>query len=180
MKEVIIKLIKQNMPIQTVWAKAKSIDFDNKIMDCIGISDDLEYYDVLLGLGSINIKPKQNTKCLIGTIENEEAASFLIWAEEIDEIEIIDSSGFKCHLKKGKMTLNGDSFGGIVKAPELKTQVDKNSQILQAMLNVFQMPVNEPGNGAPSVFQATLMSATAGKQVADLSNIENDKIKHGG
>lgn len=178
MKEVIIKLIKQNMPIQTVWAKAKSVDFDNKIMDCIGISDDLEYYDVLLGLGSTKVKPKQNTKCLIGTIENEEAASFLIWAEEIDEIELTDSSGFKCHLKEGKMTLNGDSFGGIVKAPELKNQVDKNTAVLEKIQQVFNSwsPVAQDG-GAALKTAASLFTTLPR---ADLNNIENDKIKHGG
>lgn len=79
----------------------------------------------------------------------------------------------------GSVELNGRGFGGLVKVDELKTQLDKNSAILQALLTTLATPVLEPGNGAPSVFQAALLVATTGKFPGDFSAIESNKVFHG-
>ena len=57
-------------------------------MTVLSIDDDLEYYDVLLGLGSVNVKPKVGSNCLIGFINNSETLPFLIMADEVEEIDI--------------------------------------------------------------------------------------------
>ena len=78
------------------------VDWNNKTMTVKGLIDDLEFYDVLLGLRSFYKKPKVGAKCLIGLILNNEAATFLIEAEAVDELFIevgtstfkIDANGF--------------------------------------------------------------------------------------
>lgn len=79
----------------------------------------------------------------------------------------------------GSVELFGKDSGGLVKGKELKSQLDKNSQILQTLLAVLKTPVPEPGNGSPSAFQAALNSALAGKTPGDFSQIESDKVFHG-
>lgn len=69
---------------QVVWAKVESVNWSDKTMDVKSIVDGLEYYDVLLGLGSFYRKPKQGTKCVIAKIENSDA-TILIDAEEFEE-----------------------------------------------------------------------------------------------
>lgn len=81
--------------------------------------------------------------------------------------------------KDGSVELNGKDFGGLVKIEELKTQLEKNRQILQIFLQVLQTPIPEPGNGAPSAFQAALAAALGGRSPGDFSNIENNKVNHG-
>ena len=43
----------------------------------------LEYYDVLLGLGSVDVKLKVGSNCLIGFINNSETLPFLM-ADEVE------------------------------------------------------------------------------------------------
>ena len=88
LKQTITELIKSNIPIQTVWAEVKEVDWEERTMTVVGINDEVEYYDVLLGLGSIDLKPKVGSSCLIGIIENRDTASFLIMVDEIEEIDI--------------------------------------------------------------------------------------------
>jgi hypothetical protein len=76
--------------------------------------------------------------------------------------------------------LNGNDFGGIPNAIELKTQLDKNNQLLNHLITVIKgIPINEPGSGAPSALQAALSAAIATDTIGDFSNIQNDSVKHG-
>jgi phage gp45-like len=80
----------------------------------------------------------------------------------------------------GSIELNGKSMGGLTKTRELKTQLEKNSGILQALLSVLNSaPIPEPGSGSPSALQAALKAAVAGKAPGDFSQIESDKVFHG-
>jgi len=89
------------------------------------------------------------------------------------------SGGWVIARANGSVELNGKSFGGLVKGEELKTQLDKNSEILQSILTTLVTPVPEPGNGSPSAFQAALKAALAGKAPGVFSAIESDKVFHG-
>ena len=83
--QLLSQKIRELIPIQTAWATAKNIDWDKKTMTATGLTDDLDYHDVLLGLGGEYKKPKEETKCLIGIVSNS-ANAFLITAEEVDEM----------------------------------------------------------------------------------------------
>lgn len=169
--------IRELIPVQTTWAIVKEVDWTNKTMTATGVTDDLDYFNILLGLGSEYRKPVVGSKCLIGIIEKSNNG-FLIIADEIEAIEIYDKSGFKWTLNNGLMEINGDSFGGIVNAKELKLQVDKNTALLNQIKTMFQSwtPIPEDGGAALKALSGSLISMP----VADLSNIENTKIKHGG
>ena len=186
MREIIIRLIKSNVPIQSVWVLVSSIDWDAKTMDCKGISDDLAYYDVLLGIGSEYKKPKKDTKCLIGIIDNKEAAPFLIIAEEIEEYLLEDSKGFKIHLKDGKLTLNGDGFGSLIKIEDLVSKINRLESKLDGFITKYNththittatsvtIPAPVVGVISPTVSTETPL----GTQTT-VAELENDKIKHG-
>lgn len=77
--------IRELIPIQTSWANVKSVDWEKKTMTATGLIDNLDNFDVLLGIGSQARKPKVGTKCLIGIIANSPNA-FLIEADELEEI----------------------------------------------------------------------------------------------
>lgn len=86
LKKTLSELAKNSTPIQTVWVEVTEVDWEERTMTAIGVDDELEYYDVLLGLGSIDLKPKKGSTCLIGIIENQDTASFLINADNVEEI----------------------------------------------------------------------------------------------
>ena len=86
---------------QLRWVTVDKVDKENKAMDVTGVIDQLEYYDVQLGMGALCIYPKPGTTCLVGIIEGQETDAFLISADEVDEI-----------------VLNGGTLGGLVKVGE--------------------------------------------------------------
>lgn len=162
--------------VQTHWAIVKAVDWDSQTMTATGVVDDLDFHNVVLALGSIKKRPKTGGKCLIGIVNNNPAAAFLIDCEEIEEFEIIDGTGFKINLNNGLLTFNGDSNGGIVIATELKTQIDKNTLILQKMQEVFASwtPVANDGGAALKA----LVSEFVTLDRADLTQIQNNTVKH--
>lgn len=70
------------------WAKVTSVDWENKTCDAKGVDDDLEFFDILIGAGSFDVKPKVGSLIIIGIINNDETTPVLLSAEEVDKIEI--------------------------------------------------------------------------------------------
>jgi hypothetical protein len=122
--EIINKKIKERVPVQTVWATVVSVDWDKKIMTAKGVHDDLDFFNILLGLEHQYIKPKVNSKALIGIIENTDANAFLIKADEVEEMVI----------KSGDSTFTIKTDGFIVK---------KGNETLREILNDFIDEVNK-------------------------------------
>ena len=144
------------------WATCKLVDWDAKTMDCIGVSDELEYFDVSLGFGSVDTKPAVDSDCLIAILEGNESVAFLIYANEVELLQF-----------------NGGENGGLTITPELVTQLNKTNELLQAIMAVISgTQILEPGNGSPSALQIALKAAITGKQLGDYSNIEDSKITH--
>ncbi len=93
---------------QLIWATVKSVNWDAKTMIAESIVDGLEYFNVLLGLGSFYRKPKVGTKCLLGVLGNKAAATFLIEAEAFEE-EIYKSGTTEFTIKEtGFIVKQGD------------------------------------------------------------------------
>ena len=131
---------------------------------------------VLIGSQASLIEiPKVNTTCTLCFRDNNIQRPQLYQVHECDKILI----------RIGNTTLQADTNGfvfnggdkGMVKADELKTQSEKDKAILDGILQVLQTPVNEPGNGAPSAFQAALLAAIGTKQSGVWTGLENSKIK---
>ncbi|MRJ11390.1 hypothetical protein EDL98_09955 [Ornithobacterium rhinotracheale] len=79
--------IKKRIATQVQWVIISAVDWENKTCEAKGLHDDLDFHEVHLGLGSVNFKPKVNSKALIGLIENNSAKPYLILAEDLESIE---------------------------------------------------------------------------------------------
>lgn len=99
--QLISQRIRELIPVQTAWITVKEVDWDKKIMTATGLVDDLDYFNVLLGIGGDYKKPKVGSKCLIGIVSNS-ANAFLITADEVEEI--IFTSG------ESQLTIKKDGF----------------------------------------------------------------------
>ncbi len=160
---------KEHIKITTVAATVKSVNWVDKTMDAVGVSSELDYFDVLLGLGSMQIKPKVGTLCLLGIIENKEAETFLIDAEEIEAYELTATN----------ITFNGGNNAGLVKVNSLKTELARlntNLGILKAATQVVSVALDTllalPAPGT------AFTTATNAMTAQDLTTLENTKIKH--
>lgn len=126
----------------------------------------------------ITFFPKNGSKVLCIMIGNQPTECYLLSTTEIDEVSI-RISNTSILINNDIIEFNGGSLGGLVKAGELKAQIDKNSAILDAVLDILNgAPIAEPGNGQPSALQAALKTVLIGKETANLNDIEDDKVKH--
>ncbi len=155
---------------QLRFAVCESVNWEEKTMTALGVSDDVPYEGVQLGFGYVDVKPAKNSVCLIGILEGKEALTFLINAENIELVEV---------KTKDIITINGGKNGGLTITPKLVQELNKTNQVLQAVITILTgAPIPEPGNNSPSALQGALSLALTGKQVGDFSEIENKKITH--
>jgi hypothetical protein len=90
------------------------------------------------------------------------SASYMIMCQECD-----------------KVIINGGDFGGLIKIQELQKQMKKDSDILQALLDVIKgAPMIQTG-GSPSVLQAALKLKMATLLIGNYTDIENKNVTHG-
>lgn len=120
--------------------------------------------------------PAQNSEVIITEINVGEFA--VTGYSTINKI-LLKTGESTLKMDKNGVVFNEGSFGGLIKIQELKSELDKINQIVQAIMTVLSgAPVAEPGNGNPSALQQVLSSAIAGKLLPTYSTIENEKIKH--
>jgi hypothetical protein len=123
---------KGNAKIQTHWAEVVEVDWNNKTMTAKGLADNLEFYDVLLGIGSVYKKPTVGAKCLIGLILNNEAATFLIEAEAVEEVSIaVGDNEVLFDVDKLNVTIGTSTF----KIDDSGFLVKRNNETLKKVLN---------------------------------------------
>lgn len=136
-------MIGENTPIQTAYVTCKNVDWDKKTMTAVGQVDDLEHYDVKLGIGFEYKKPKINTLCLIGLVENQPANSFLIEASEVEELLITVGESIVQVKEEGiKMTRSGEILKTVLN--DLIDKINELNQELQAVIVVQGTTPNVP------------------------------------
>jgi hypothetical protein len=126
------------------------------------LDTEIDLYGVRLQAAASNgilLKPKVGSIVVITPITDFEFV--VVMFSDIDEITLLDGS-----------------FGGLTKTQELKTQLDKTNQVVQALVNSLTTwtPVANDGGAALKAFAT---SALAGKVVGDYTDIENTLINHG-
>ncbi len=164
-KNIMANVLK-NEEIYSLVCNVDKVNDDGTI-DCTPIRDeDADIFGVRLqadidktAIGLL-IKPVVNSNVVVTFIGKNTA--YVALYGEIDEILIDDGKN-----------------GGLIKIEELRTQVNKNTAVLDTLKTILEgVPIPEPGSGAPSALQAALGAATTPLATADLKDIENPKIKH--
>lgn len=153
---------------QLRFATCTSVDWDNRTMEAKGVTDDLPYYGVMLGLGFVDIKPKTGTVCLIGILEGADAYSFLINAEEVEEVEITAD----------KIIANNGKNAGIVKVGELVEKLNTLERDLNSIKTVFKSWTPIPKDGGASLKAVSASWAAQTLRETKQKDIENEIITH--
>lgn len=184
---ILTNIIKKLLPKPIRSGKVVAVNMDNFTCDVDPNDGGAELQDIKLRpvvddskLGLILI-PAVGSEVKVCQSDNLEHSMFLIQYGEIEQVLFEHKSGTTIKIdKEGSVLLNGDSFGGIVKAKELQSQLNKTNQKLDAMFKIINgTPIPEPGSGSPSAFQTALKAATSSLQLGKYNEIENLKIKHG-
>lgn len=73
---------------QLQWAKVDKVNWQDKVADVTVIADELELYDVELGLGGQYIRPKEGSNCLVLLKEGSTTGGYLLAAEELEGVQL--------------------------------------------------------------------------------------------
>ena len=191
--QIIKQIVEPMLHKQVLRGKILSVDKENDTCDIEPLRGGAEYLEVRLKavIKQTDVKlvvyPVIGSIVHFGIIENNPADTYVTQITEFESVLITNKTLFKLHLKEdGKLdieakeiTFNGGNNKGLVKEPELVKELNKNNQILQAILGVINgTPIPEAGNYAPSSLQTTLKGVLTGKQIGDFTQLENTKIKH--
>jgi hypothetical protein len=153
------KMAQKQIVVQTEWVVCKSVNWDEKTLAATD-ANGVEISDILCGLEMLQIKPKENAKCLIGMIDNNNAQAFLINCEEVEEV-----------------VWNGGNNKGLVKLPEL---IDKLNAIENKVNDIITWTATHthagvtPGGGTSGVAVGVTGTLTTTQE----GDLENEKIKH--
>lgn len=157
-----IQLVAMDKDQKLILATASDINDTERTCTCSPINGDADILEVRLqttNAGGVYLKPAEGSLVLV-CMANE-TLGFVVLTSELSEVVFFDGS-----------------FDGIVKANELKTQLDKTNEVLQAVVDSLKnwTPVpNDGGAALKTFFNSTLGS----KVVGNYSSIKNDLIKHG-
>lgn len=142
------------------WVDAESVNWENKTMTGTD-EDDLPYYDVLLGVGMMAVKPVKGTECLIAILEGNEATAFLLYANEAELIEF-----------------NQGLNGGFANTPELKTQLEKLTARVDGIIDAINNGVPGASDGGAALLTSIKTGLASITDKEDFSEIEDSKITH--
>lgn len=93
----------QTMSLQ--WANVTKVDWEEKTCEAEGLDDQLAFYDILLGIGSFDVKPKIGSLVLLGMINDDETTPVLISAEEIEEMILKTKIGVFIRISNDSITV---------------------------------------------------------------------------
>lgn len=150
------------------WVSPTEVSWEAKTMTAVD-GDGLEFFDVLLGVGTTAVKPVVGCDCLIAIIEGDEATAFMLYADEAEEVVIHTN---KMQLGGELIQYNEGDNGGLVKVAPMTEWMKKVSTDLQALSNLLKVST-VVGNGAPLAIAFNPQTPAPVQ-----SDFENDKIKH--
>jgi len=152
-----------SMQAQIRWVTCKTVDWAKKTMVADGVSDELPYYDVAIGFGSVDIKPAIDSDCLIAILEGQESVAFLIYAVEAELMEF-----------------NGGENGGLVKLKELTDSLNSLKTYCESLKSAIDSGFTAVGIGAAAngTTAKTAFDAAMATKSIQIKALDNKKITH--
>lgn len=83
-----------------------------------------------------------------------------------------------CFSQMDAIKMLDGSFGGLTKTQELKTQLDKTNEVVNALVSSLANWTVASGDGGAAL-KAYFLTQISGKTVGNYSQIENQNITHG-
>lgn len=174
------------MPIQVVPCEVLSVDTNNFTCDLDPIGDGAKMLGVRLksavnanGFGLV-VFPKVGTTVLASLINNRPENAYVLTVDEPETVMVKTGSGGFVELKNdGKVYLNGDSLGGLIKVDELVNRLNNletKHDNLCSQLELLPVPVSGAISGppVPGSFTGVKILTNTTKQ-----QLENPKVNHG-
>lgn len=150
------------------WVSPTAVDWDAQTMTAED-GEGLEFFDVLLGVGTTAVKPVVGCDCLIAIVEGDEATAFMLYADEAEEVVI---NAEKMQYSSDLIQYNDGENGGLVKVVPMTNWMKKVASDMQT-LKTLLLTKAVAGNGAPLAISFNPQTPTPSQ-----SDFENEKVKH--
>ena len=182
-REAIRAMIRNMIPVTNRKVVVKEVREPEGLMDCES-DNGVAYLDILLSLNGdqgMIIIPEVGSQVIISMVENSGTYGYLVLADKVEAITLKISQGFTVRLdKSGIGTINGDNFGGLTITPELLKKINALEDEINTVKNLLNGWVPTPLDGGAALKGAVTSWAAQPIIKTTLSEIENDKVKHGG
>ncbi len=184
LRQLLFRLLKSNLPVQTFEAKVVSVDKDSLTCELAPTDEAPTLFDARLNAvvdsqeSYAIMFPKVDSIVLASVINNDPKDVYIVAISEIESLEVRIGEMTVKHDSNGHV-FNGGEMGGLVITPTLRQELERSNELIGSLLDVINgAPVLEPGNGAASNLQVALKEAINGKSLGNYSEIENEKVKH--
>lgn len=163
-----IRRLASAKPVYPIPAEVIAVN-DDKTIDVQPLTDDPEFFEVRINAdiqaaAGIRIVPKVGSKVFVLPMNHE--AAIVVLTSEVEKI-FVDCEN---------IVFNGGD-NALVKWNDLKAELDKTKEAVDAILNVFSSwtPVPNDGGGA---LKTAASSQLAGKTTGNYNGLEDETIKH--
>ncbi len=171
-RELLKALIKEEIVVINFEAKVISVDKDKDT--CVVQAEDapeIEGVKLRSIIGNITTKlivyPKVSSYVTVSVLHNMPNELYVSQVSEVDEIAT------NCE----QVTYNGGEHGGIVNWPDLKTQLDKTNEVVNAIVESLTTWVPIANDGGTAL-KTKAIAELAGKTTGVYTDLEDTKIKH--
>jgi hypothetical protein len=164
-------------------AEVLSVNKTDKTVEVRTVDDlvipDARLRPVIKNTEGIVIFPKVGTVVQVMPLGSDTDGIYIVaTVEEAETIEAVvgnnsitwDSDGIK---------INDGSKGGLIEVTKLRTQVERNSDLLSQLQGFIKAWIPITQDGGAALKTALIQAGWTERPVADLSDIENKKITHG-
>jgi hypothetical protein len=132
------------------------------------IDDNLETY--------LTVYPAEGSNVVVAILENLVTEAIVIRCSEVAKIGL-KIGAITLVIDKDGIVMNGGSFGGLIKIEELKTQLDKVTDRIDAVINAIKTGTVTPGDGG-AAYKLSMTTQLSALSKEDFGKIEDTKIKH--
>jgi len=152
-------------PLQFEIATVKSVN-EIDLTCVVQLWDDTEITDVRLKAAIDNVTdglvqiPLVTSTVIVGRIGNDDSTRFVALFSNVT-----------------KVVFYGGENGGLVKWPDLKSELNKTNEVVQAIVDALTNWTVAPGDGGGAL-KTLVTSGLAGKVVGNYEGKENNKVLH--
>jgi len=182
-RDLIIYLIKEQVNVfYPLFCTVDSVDINKKSCDVTPINGDAPILGVKLmaesdpGKGMFLI-PKEGSAVIVNMLDKDNAC--VVMYSELEKI-VVETGDQKIEMQNGSIVFNGGNFNGLVKVLELTQKLNAIESDINTLKNVFTTWVPVPNDGGAALKTAATAWSISTLTPTTQTDIENQKIKHGG
>lgn len=128
-----------------------------------------------------------NSCALLVCPEGDEEPKATVKCDQEGNIEVVTEGSASVSAKgdvsvsstDGTISLNGDSYGGLCKTQELKSQLDKATARIDGIIDALKNSATGSQDGGATYKTNITLALAQLVDKEDYSNIESDSVKHG-